>query len=195
MKMSNDKKKELLLKNFDILKDNYDKNKSTLATVIVKMLKIDTDTAVDMWSYLVTKHVSKLKSDDSWFLTGNIVYEGHNAIGKPKMAEIILGNPVLKKALFSQAGGDSVYLFVGWIIASKINSDELQLADELLSMVYKNKNKEDSWYTIMDDIIPDDPDDLEVSEEAYELLEMWCDKVKDAEERASLSVKMMEFMD
>ena len=48
---------------------------------------------------------------------------------------------------------------------------------------------------ILDDIIPADPEDLQVSEEAYELLERWCDKVTDAEERAKLSIKMMEFMD
>ena len=195
MALSNEKKKETLIRNFDILKDNYEKNKSTLASVVVKMLKIDIDTVVDMWTYLLTKHDSKLKSDDSWFLTGNIVYEGYKAIGKPKMAEIVLGNQTIKKALFSQAGGDGVYLFVGWMIASKINSNELQLADELLSMVYNNKNKENSWYEILDDIIPADPEDLQVSEEAYELLERWCDKVTDAEERAKLSIKMMEFMD
>lgn len=194
MAISNEKKKETLLKNFDIIKDNYDKNSVSLATVIVKMLKIDSDTAVDMWSYLVTKHASKVKSEDSWSLTGRIMYEGGKAIGEEHMGELVLNSPVLKKALFSQAC-DDIYLFVGKIIRRKINAGELQDADELLSLVYKNKYKNNSWYVIMDDIVPDDPDDLEVSEEAYELLEMWCDKITDQEERAKLSIKMMEFMD
>lgn len=194
MGISNEKKKEILLKNFDIIKDNYEKNNVGLASAIVKMLKIDSDTAADMWSYLVTKHASKVNSRDAWFLTGNIMYEGGKAIGKDDMAELVLNTPVLKNAIFAQAG-DDIHLFVCDIIQKKINAGELQAADELLSLVYNNKYKNDSWYVILDNIIPDNPNDLEVTDEAYELLDMWCDKVTDQEDRAKLSIKMMEYMD
>ena len=194
MSLSNEKKKETLIKNFNIIKDNYEKNQSSLASVVVKMFKIDTNTAVDMWSYLVTKHVSQLKSDDAYWLTENIMYKGGEAIGEEEIGEIVLNNPVLKNALFSLAGND-VRLSVCEIIQRKIGEEDLQTADELLSLVYKNKYKDNTWYQIMDDIIPEDADDLEVTEEAYELLEKWCDKVTDREERAKLSIKMMEFID
>ena len=47
----------------------------------------------------------------------------------------------------------------------------------------------------MNEIIPDDPEDMTVTEEAYELLEMWCDKVETQEERAKLRIKMMEYIE
>ena len=37
--------------------------------------------------------------------------------------------------------------------------------------------------------------DADITSEAYELLEMWCDKVKNDKERAKLSIKMMEFVE
>lgn len=191
MKISNEKKKETLLKNFDIIKDNYINNRSSLSDAVVKMLKIDIDTAVDMWSYLLTKHSSEVKGRDSWALTGSIVYEGGEALGKAKLGEIVLSNPILKEAIFSQTCHD-IYIVVDDIIRIKIEANDLQIADELLTMVYQNKYKDSTWYEIMDEIIRDD---MEITEEAYDLLEMWCDKVTNKEERAKLSIKMMEFID
>ena len=43
MKISNEKKKEILLKNFEIIKDNYVDNRNTLSDAVVKMFKIDID--------------------------------------------------------------------------------------------------------------------------------------------------------
>ena len=191
MKISNEKKKEILLKNFEIIKDNYVDNRSTLSDAVVKMFKIDIDTAVDMWSYLLTKHSSHIKGRDSWCLTGSVVYEGGKVLGKAKMGEIILCNPVLKKAIFSQTCHD-IYIVVDDIIRIKIETNDLQEADELLSMVYKNKYRDSSWYKIMDEIVRED---MEITEEAYDLLDMWCDKVESKEERAKLSIKMLEFID
>ena len=45
----------------------------------------------------------------------------------------------------------------------------------------------------MNRAIPNGNEDI--TSEAYELLEMWCDKVKNDKERAKLSIKMMEFVD
>ena len=192
MAISNEKKKETLLKNFDILKDNYDKNGSSLASVVVKMFKIDADTAVDMWTYLLTKHAAAVKGENSWFITGSIMYDGRKAIGIEKLCEIVLGNPVLKKAIFSYTC-DDIHLVVDDIIRRKIETDELQIVDELLDLVYKNKYKNSSWYKVMDQIL-EDADCMEISEEAYECLEAWCDKVKNKEERAKLSVKMLDLL-
>lgn len=183
----------MLLKNFDIIKDNYGKNHSAMSAAVGQMFKIDSEKAAEMWSYLITRHASKVKGEDSWPITGAIMFEGNKAIGRKQMGEIVLNKPVLKKAIFSDAC-DDVSLFVGDIIRGKINTNELQCARELLSLVYENKHKNNSWYEIMDEIIPDDPEDMEVTEDAYELLEMWCDKVEGQEERASLRIKMMEYI-
>ena len=192
MKMSKEKRRETLLKNFEIIKDNYEDNRSSLSSVVTKMFKVDVDMAVDMWTYLLTKHSTSVKSEDSWAITGSIMYEGGKAIGKEKLSQIVLGNPVLKKAIFSYTC-DDIHLVVDDIIRRKIETEELQVADELLDLVYKNKYKNSSWYEVMDQIL-EDADEMEISEEAYALLETWCDKVKKKEERAKLSIKMLEFL-
>ena len=192
MAISNEKKKETLIKNFDILKDNYEENGSSLASVVVKMFKLDADTAVDMWTYLLTKHIAAVKDEGSWSITGSIMYKGGEAIGKERLCEIVLGNPVLKNTIFSFTC-DDIHLVVDDIIRRKIETDDLQVADELFDLVYKNKYKNSSWYEVMDQIL-EDADDMEISEEAYELLETWCDKVKNKEERAKLSVKMLDLL-
>ena len=64
--------------------------------------------------------------------------------------------------------------------------------DELLQMVYDNPNKRDSWYEIMSNVMPSFK---EISSDAYDLLELWCDKVDDTEERAKLILQLTEYVD
>ena len=87
----------------------------------------------------------------------------------------------------------ALFFRASWSDRLKYTTDELQVADELLGLVYKNKYKNSSWYEVMDQIL-EDADEMEISEDAYELLEMWCNKAKKKEERAKLSIKMLEFM-
>lgn len=192
--MDREKKRDMLLENFDIIKDHYGKNRSAMPGAVGQMFKVDREKAVEMWSYLITKHASKVKGEDSWDITGAIVFEGNKAIGTKQMGELVLNEPKLKKALFLNAC-DDVSLFVGDIIRGRINANELRAAEELLSLVYRNKHRNSSWYEVMDEIIPNDPEDMVVTEQAYELLEMWCDKVEEREERAKLSIKMMAYTD
>ena len=193
MAISNEKKREMLLNTFELLKDDFDNNSSSLSSIIVKMLKIDVDTAVDMWSYLLKRYSSKVRDEDEAYdLCGSIMYDGENAIGMEKMGDIILGNSTLKKALFGQSA-DDIALYFGELIINKIDMNDLQTVDEILNLVYNNKYKQNSWYDIMESVIPED-DEIQVTEEALELLEMWCDKVTNAQERAKLNLKLMEFM-
>lgn len=195
MAPTSSKKRDTLIRNFEILKDNYEDNGQSLRSIVVKMFKIDAGMAIDMWTYLLSNHEDELEGEDPDNLAYYIVNEGQDALGDEEFEEVILGNPVIKNALFAKAGG-YVYFYGGNIIQHQIGHGNLQLADELLSMVYNNPNKRDSWYEVMDRVIPDyADDDFELSEEGYDMLEMWCDKVEDEEERARLSVKMMEFMD
>lgn len=191
--MSKEKKKEILLKNFEIIKNNYEKNSNAIADVVGKMFLIDIDMAVEMWIHLIKKYENEVKSYNSYSITCGIVYNGDNAIGESKMDEIILGYPELKRAFFSLMYEDTA-LYDGRIIRNKIFANELIVANELLELLYNNPYREDSWYNIMDNSMPW-ADRCEITTEAYELLEMWCDKVEDEEERAKLSIKMLEYFD
>ena len=67
----------------------------------------------------------------------------------------------------------------------------MQIADELLELSYNNEARRafSSWYEIMDYMMPN----CKITSEAYELLEMWCEKVDDTEERAKLLVQLTQY--
>lgn len=190
MRMSNEQKIDILLKNFDALKDHFWGNGDNIAEIIRKMFKYDQDTAIDMWVYLLTAYSEHLDKDCSWCFTGTIALKGAIEIGDEAMDTIILNNPVLKRAVFSLASNCAEDCAAP-IIRRKIESNDLQSADELLQLVYDNKNRKTSWYGVMNHSMPY----YQISDDAYEFLEIWCDKVEDQQQRAMLSVKMMDYMD
>jgi len=190
MKMDNSKKKELILKNFDIIIDNIQQNAQSIGSAIEKMFKVDINTAVEMWAYILTKHESYIK-DESHYITAYLITDCFSILGKREICDIIVNNPTLKHALFSLT---SQVWAQADIVEMLIAENDLQLADELLQLLYLNQYKEDSWYEVIDRAMSGlDEDD--VSAEAYELLEVWCDKVTNTEERAKLSIRMMEFIE
>lgn len=191
MKLSTEKKKEILLKNFEIINKNFGENGRSMREIIIKMIPIDIDTALDMWKYLIKEYENEIKNGDSWCLTGGIYYESAKIIGKGKMDSIVLNIPEFKRAIFSIA--KSVDLSATIIIRNKLEANEASTANELLQLLYNNPYKEKNWYHIMDDIMPST--DNELSNETYELLEMWCDKVVNEEERAKLSIKMLDYIE
>lgn len=193
MKMTNDKKKELLLKNFDIIKDDCQGNSESLGSAIQKMFKIDKQTAIDMWEYLVSANESFVRAEYSFRITAGLVKGLYQNYGKAQVAPVIVKSRILKNALFSQS-----YEVYGQVDLATyyISTKKLQIVDELLNLLYENSYKEYSWYEVMDRMMCEiSYDDIEISAEAYELLETWCDKVKNEKERAKLSIKMMEFVD
>ena len=186
MQMNDEKKKEILLKNFELIKDNYEDNVEALGLVVQKMLPLDEDTGIEIWAFLLRKYKSRIKESGSYDITGQIIYQ----IGNSRTESIIIQSPIIKEALFSHSYYVSMQSF---FIADLITKNELQLADELLELLYNNTYKEDTWYEIMDHAMP--RYDSKITSEAYELLEIWCDKVQNKEERAKLSIQMLAFID
>ena len=191
MNISKEKKKEILLKNFDILKNNYEKNSSHYSDIISQMASIDVNTAIEMWGYLIKRYEDEVKSYNSYSLTGAVAASCEEILGERVAENIILETPEIKKAFFSLMY-DSVSLWCGQIIKNKINNNELIEANELLDLVYNNPYKADSWYEIIDNCMPWSSS-WNPNENALELLEMWCDKVEDEEERAKLSIKLLKY--
>ena len=144
-----------------------------------------------MWTYLLSRYEKEAQSEDAWYLTGEIISMGSMVIGYEEMDTIIFNNPTLKHTLFSRSGS-WLHISVREIIRRRIENEELALADELLQMVYDNPNKRDSWYEIMSNVMPSFK---EISSDAYDLLELWCDKVEDTEERAKLILQLTEYVD
>ena len=190
MRMSNEQKIDILLKSFNELKDQFWGNGDNIAEIIRKTFKYDKDTAIDMWAYLLTAYNEHLNEDCSWCFTGTIALRGAIEIGDEAMDTVILNNPIIKNAVFSLASNCAEDCAAP-IIRRKIENNDLQSADELLQLVYDNKNRKTSWYGVMKHSMPY----RQISDDAYELLEIWCEKVDDQQERAMLSLKMMEYTD
>ncbi len=183
-------KKDKLLRSFDVLKNDFKKNEISIAETVARMFEIDRETAVDMWLFLLSIYEKEAQSEDAWYLTGGIISKGSMVIGDEDMDSIVLNNPSLKQKLFFRSGS-WLHISVREIIRRRIENEELSLADELLQMVYDNPNKRDTWYEIMSNIMPRFK---EISSDAYELLELWCDKVEDTEERAKLTLQLTEYI-
>lgn len=191
MKMNNEKKKEVLLKNFEIIDKNFAENGKSLSQIVIKMFALDSETAFNMWEHLIKKYESELNGWFSGYLTEDIYMDGSNSIGYGKMDSTILNSPNLKKAIFSLTS--RVDRPATFIIEHTIEKNELTLANELMQLLYENYNKDMNWYKIMDRILT--YTDKNISNEAYELLEIWCDKVESEEEKAKLSIKMLDYIE
>jgi len=190
MKVSKDKQKEILMSSFEILNGDYYENKQTIEEIIGKMFKLDIDIATQMWEYILTQNHQLLKSSDAYSLTEGIIYVAEKKIGEAEIANIVLSNNKIKDSVF-KLSGDVAYNAIG-IIRSKIENNELSIANELLEIVFANKYKEWSLYQVLDCVIPHKD---EITQEAFDLLIMWIDKVRNKQEKAKLNVRMLEFME
>ena len=192
--MNKAKKKEILLKNFEILKDNFEKNHSSLGDLVGNMFDVDIDMAIEMWKFLLTKYKAELNGEHAYSITGSVIFKGIHCIDDETMHNLILNTPEIKQALFSYSKEETSCCS---IIADQIASDKLTLTNELLDLLYNNSTMRQSWpwETIMFWSISFlEEYTNKISEEAFDLLNMWCEKVEDEEERAELMVKLMGFV-
>jgi len=145
---------------------------------------------VRMWEYILTQNHQILKSSEAYSLTEGIIYVAKEKIGEAEIANSVLANNKIKDSVF-KFSGDVSYNSID-IIRNKIENNELSLANELLEMVYANKYKEWNLYQVLDCVIPHKD---EITQEAFDLLIMWIDKVSNKQEKAKLNVRMLEFME
>ena len=189
MKISAEKKKQMLEDSFDLLKDNYKDNKVALHDIIEKMAKIDVNTAVSMWKYLIKEYPGVLHTEDDfgWWM----MYAIEKSVGEGKTARIVSEDDFLKKSVYGECGDlqSSPLSVIGLLISQ----NKLSIASELMNLIFLNKNKCNSLYDILDGVIPDS--DEQITEEAFELLSEWIKMVPGKTERAKLNLRMLDFMD
>ena len=189
MKISADKKKQILLDSFDLLKENYSENSSALLDIIEKMVKIDFDISVSMWKYLIEKNPDVLYSGYSFAFS--IMYEMKKQIGIKRLANLVTSDDFLKKAIFQECG-DLSYTPLE-IVEYYIKSGNYNMADELLHLIKSNSHDKHSMYKVLDGVIPEK--DSKLSEDAFDFLMGWIDTISNKEECAKLNLRMLDFMD
>lgn len=192
MKISPEKKKQIILDSFELLKSDYNENRVALWNAVGKMSKIDTETAVTMWKYLIKDNPDVLHASGDFSFS--VMYSIEEAIGKNKTYRLVANDDFLKESIYKESG--ELECCPLYAIGFFIETNELTTANELLELIVANSYAKVSLYHVLDEIIPDDPDEDErMSDEAYNLLSGWIEKVANKKERAKLNLKMLSFMD
>lgn len=192
MKISPEKKKQMILDSFELLKNDYDENRVALWNAVGKMAKIDTEIAVTMWKYLIKDNPDALHTSDDFSFS--VMYSIEKAIGKDKTYRLVASDDFLKESIYKESG--ELECCPLYAIGFFIETNELTTANELLELIVSNSYAKVSLYHVLDQIIPDDPDEDErISDEAYNLLNGWIEKVSNKKERAKLNLKMLAFLE
>lgn len=183
-------KEQFLLDTYDLLKANYSANRWSLWDLIGQMAKINRDTAVLLWKELIAANPDVLHSSEDFGFS--IMYRMEEAIGREWAFRLVAEDDELRNAIYSELG--DMKLSPIHAISFFVLVNAVYLADELLELTFKNKYRCNSFYEILDCIIPDFPGE-HITDEAFELLMKWIEKVEDPEEKAKLNLKMLNFMD
>ncbi len=204
MKSSSSNKKDILLDSFEVLKNNYEKNKGTYRNIIGEMCNIDKEIATDMWIWLLKKHFEhaingeiSLFFSEAYDLTEAVTSSISEIVGKENTCKIVLSNEYLKNFLFEKSGslfceiGISGYGCAG-IIAMQINENNLIIANELFDLILNNKNAKYDLAKLMLKII----DEIcgKITEDAFNIMNEWSKQIKDIELRATVNVKLLSFI-
>lgn len=193
MAISSDKKRDLLLQSFDVLKNNLDDNSDKIKEIIGKMAKIDPSISVEMWTFSLDNGESLVR-DDPYSLCGGTIYELEENIGKTAVVEILKENSFLTDVVFGKSGDICTSTIVA--ITDSMQNGEIELSERMLNLVYKNRNKEQSFGEILEEICEyaflEDDEDMHV--EIVPLLMSWSEKVTDKERKARITVNLLDYI-
>ena len=188
-RIASSQKEQFLLDTYDLLKANYAANRWSLWDLIGQMAKLNRDSAVSMWKELIAANPDVLHSSNDFGFS--IMYRMEEAIGREWAFRLVAEDDELRNAIYSELG--DMKLTPICAIPFFVLIDEGYLADELLELTFKNKYRCNSFYEILDCIIPNCPSE-HITDEAFELLVKWIEKTEDPEEKAKLNLKILIFM-
>lgn len=161
------------------------KYRDEIQKVVVTMFTIDEEIAAHIWGGLINVYEKQLTSNESYYLCEKIANDVEEIIGKDNLRKLILEDLALKKGIFSVSKNDSVAIDIIYYYTEKI---ELNTADDLLMLLFENKNRRSSWYKIINYLLPEHY----LSDCEFEFWDKWCNKAKSIEERAALNVQILE---
>lgn len=187
MAMDFEAKQQILFDSFNVFKDNWEANSDTLTSAISKIAITDVATAIQMWTYLLTKHSRKIKSDSK--ITSGILDD----LPSESYTDIA-NNSFLIEKLFKLAcePWESVSL-----ITHFLGVPDFATAARLLDLIsknttvseynytdYKSSNLSTCLYKILDHM-------YNFSDNDIEFLSDWIERVSDNNEQMKLKVLLI----
>lgn len=201
---SNVEKQEILIESFDVLKENVEKHKSKLADLIGKMAEHNIDEAVKMWKYVVENAKEAIKVD-GYFYTGNVIYNINQNAGTNELIRVLKENKDLVEVCFGVSNDIDDYF-----ISSLIPRGEIELLDQILSLIHNNTNIDEPFANYLElicesfvqqfkELLADEdeedyPQYKEVASKGGEVLSKWVNKISDPESKARLNVTLIEYL-
>lgn len=219
-KMVLEKKEQILLDSFNVLKDNVKTNHEQLAQIMVQLQESQPETVIELWKYLLDKnwtHVVRDKEEYysiSSYLTSDLMKELTNNSGFLTFEKYFSSEPKILQAVYQYS--PSLPPWSTSVIALQIKRKNFEKANIMLEYMYANKknnflrNDEFCNYCFsniykewIESYITTSrthygarswETNLKVSEDIFEFLEYWVDQIKDFQEKARTKVYLMELI-
>lgn len=191
MTLNNEKKQEILLQSFNVLKKNIQYNSDSLKDLILKMSAMDVNTALEMWKYILENYQEiGEESNETYFLTAFLKNSLGAKIGYSKVIKFIMEDQVVRNKLYYESAQVDENL-----PAYFIDGNLLDKANEIFELVYSNKNIRRGSYPFGTYLLRV----LEfhcknITEDKMDFILSWVDKVPTEEARAKLHVFLLEYM-
>lgn len=193
MALSNEKKKEILMQSFNVLKKNIYKNAYDLQKLIEKMADLDINMALEMWKFILEKYDRyEQYYNETPALTSRIIGCFSERLGMDKVSKIILEDKVIRNNLYHVSANCDEE-----VLAYLIDGNQLDKANELLELINSNVNF----------LRAEDEDRLgeylhnllylyckNITKDKMDFIFSWVEKVPSEEGRAKLHVLLLEYM-
>ena len=199
-------KEEILIESFNILKDDIEENKGSLAEIIKKMIKINLNLAVDMWRFIIVNSHPLLQRN-GYGLTGGIIYEFEKEIGISKLIEIFKKENDILEGCFLMS--EDVYHY---IIFKFLKEGSVDLCNRIFELILENRYKDNSFGYYIEEVSSSYVDYLERigitgwdsdiendiqtedAQKAMDLILKWINAINDREQKARLNVILIEYI-
>lgn len=193
MALSNEKKKEILLQSFNVLKKNIYENASDLENLIKKIAEFDLDMALEMWKFIL-KNYNRYDQyyNETYCITSSLIDSLAKKYGIDRLSEFILNDQlVLNKLYHESANVDDQ------VVAYLIDGNQLDKANDLFKLIHSNMNflraeEEDRFGKYLYNLFY--LYRKNITEDKMDFIFSWVEKVPSEEGRAKLHVLLLEYM-
>lgn len=173
----------ILLQSYEILVKDIRRNDKRIRELLEKIAKYDIQMMIKLWIDIIDNRANEIY--DSSSLTSGVLYDLKELKGDDFVIELLKNNNKLKTFLFNKS--EDVYHFLINVILEKKDFTECK---EILELIYKNKNKEETFDYYFEEIIGYTKIDEEIAQFAFQ----WLDKIESQDVRAAITVKLIEFL-
>ena len=147
--LGSQKRKDMLLESFRLLKDNPIANRNELPSIIGQMADIDTARAVEMWRSLIKSNEAQLKQEPSIShttaesfvpstLLNNVYDELFSKDSFGEIESVVLSDTYLSEMLFGYT--DYVFQGIARTACMPIKNGDLSKAGRFFSLIHDNRN-------------------------------------------------------